>query len=163
MFHPQGPTFAELMIQALSSTDGGYDLLARKFDYTPFRTPEPILGALLPHVQTATPVERALDLCCGTGAGIPLLLQLAQHVIGIDRSAGMLGVARSHFAGDARVRWVRGDALQMPFSNVFDVVTCHGAFGHILPADEPILVENVHRALRPNGRFVFVTSELPPL
>ena len=45
MFHPQGPTFWELARQALSSTQRGYDLLAPKFDFTPFRTPhdEPVV------------------------------------------------------------------------------------------------------------------------
>jgi hypothetical protein len=43
MFHPQGPTFWELARQVLSSTERGYDLLAPKFDFTPFRTPEEIL------------------------------------------------------------------------------------------------------------------------
>jgi hypothetical protein len=42
MFYPQGPTLRELAVQALSSTERGYDLLAPKFDYTPFRTPEEI-------------------------------------------------------------------------------------------------------------------------
>ena len=40
MFHAKGPTFWELAVQALSSTEHGYDLLAPKFDYTPFRTPD---------------------------------------------------------------------------------------------------------------------------
>ena len=43
MFHPDGPTFWELARQALSSTTRGYDLLAPKFDVTPFRTPDVIL------------------------------------------------------------------------------------------------------------------------
>ena len=43
MFHPKGPSFFELVEQALSSTERGYDLLAPKFDYTPFRTPDEIL------------------------------------------------------------------------------------------------------------------------
>ena len=34
MFHPNGPSFFELVEQALSSTERGYDLLAPKFDYT---------------------------------------------------------------------------------------------------------------------------------
>lgn len=44
MFHPKGPSFVELAKQCLSSTERGYDLLAPKFDYTPFRTPEPAEG-----------------------------------------------------------------------------------------------------------------------
>jgi hypothetical protein len=39
MFSPQGPSLRELAMQALSSVEGGYDLLAPKFDHTPFRTP----------------------------------------------------------------------------------------------------------------------------
>ena len=49
MFSPGGPTFRELMQQALASTERGYDLLAPKFDLTPFRTglglPAALLGA----------------------------------------------------------------------------------------------------------------------
>src|SRR5690606_27293512 len=67
MFHPGGPTFRELMRQALSSTDEGYDLLAPKFDKTPFRTPDALLEAMVPHFGAA-PVRTALDVCCGTGA-----------------------------------------------------------------------------------------------
>jgi len=43
VFHPRGPTFLELARQGLSSTRRGYDLLAPKFDDTPFRTPDPIV------------------------------------------------------------------------------------------------------------------------
>ena len=36
MFSPRGPSVRELAVQALSSVEGGYDLLAPKFDHTPF-------------------------------------------------------------------------------------------------------------------------------
>ena len=39
MFSPHGPSVRELAMQALASVEGGYDLLAPKFDHTPFRTP----------------------------------------------------------------------------------------------------------------------------
>ena len=45
MFSPQGPTARELAVQALSSVERGYDLLAPKFDRTPFRTPDVVLDA----------------------------------------------------------------------------------------------------------------------
>ena len=69
MFHPQGPTFGELARQALSSTERGYDLLAPKFDYTPFRTPDSLLELVAPLIGNEKPIDSALDLCCGTGAG----------------------------------------------------------------------------------------------
>jgi len=51
----------------------------------------------------------------------------------------------------------------MPFDAAFDVAVCFGAFGHILPCDEGRFVAQVAQVLRPGGRFVFVTSYMPPL
>src|SRR5437667_12560782 len=95
MFHPQGPTFWELAVQALSSTRHGYDLLAPKFDYTPFRTPQPILEAVAARLAPRGPFGRGLDLCCGTGAGLAMLRPLCRDsVVGLDFSEGMLTVCR---------------------------------------------------------------------
>ena len=49
MFHPNGPTFWEFAVKRLSSTQRGYDLLAPKFDYTPFRTPQGLLDSVGQH------------------------------------------------------------------------------------------------------------------
>src|SRR6266404_4341054 len=109
MFHPQGSTFWELAVQALSSTDRGYDLLAPKFDYTPFRTPDTILERVAAHLQTVGPFAAGLDVCCGTGAAMRMLRPLCrQRVVGIDRSAGMLTTARERTAdapGDAALEF----------------------------------------------------------
>src|SRR5437588_4372209 len=95
MFHPQGPTFWELAVQALSSTEKGYDLLAPKFDYTPFRTPDVVLEAVAAQLRALAPFDAALDVCCGTGAAMRFLRPLCrQRVVGLDISAGMLAVAR---------------------------------------------------------------------
>jgi len=163
MFARGGPTFLELMRQALSSTDRGYDLLAPKFDLTPFRTPDALLEAARPLLGADGSVARALDLCCGTGAGVRMLRPLCrEQVVGIDRSAGMLAEAARAQTGDgARVNLVRGDVLENPLRGGFDLVTCFGAFGHILEADEPRFVETVHELLRPGGRFAFFTANPP--
>jgi ubiquinone/menaquinone biosynthesis C-methylase UbiE len=167
MFHPNGPTFWELARQALSSTDHGYDLIAPKFDYTPFRTPDAVLELVAAHVAKGGPVRRALDVCCGTGAGMRWLRPLCtEATIGIDRSPGMLAEAERRLAdapGDAPLFFVRGDALALPFERELDLITCFGAFGHILEEDEPRFVDSIARALVPGGRFVFVTSEHPPI
>jgi SAM-dependent methyltransferase len=165
MFHPHGPTFYELAVQALSSTERGYDLLAPKFDYTPFRTPDWLLEPVAHHLRPLAPFGAALDVCCGTGAAIRVLRPLcAGRVVGLDFSQGMLEVCRRRVAdmpGTAAVDLVRGDALAMPFAPAFDVVTCFGAFGHILRRDEPRFAAEVARVLRPGGRFVFVTGYMP--
>jgi ubiquinone/menaquinone biosynthesis C-methylase UbiE len=171
VYHPEGPSFLELMRQALASTERGYDLIAPKFDRTPFRTPDPVLEAMARAIGRDTPegrpVRAALDVCCGTGAAMSHMRALCtERVVGLDFSQGMLDEARRRVAsapGDAKVELVRGDALALPFESEFDVVTSVGAFGHIVPEDEDRFVSGIARALRPGGRFVFATTEMPPL
>ena len=166
MFAEGGPTLRELAEQALSSTDRGYDLLAPKFDLTPFRTPDEVLRVAAEHTRTGGSVDRALDLGCGTGAAMQWFRPLcAREIVGLDRSGGMLDEARRRLGEShgARAEFVRGDMLAPPFGAVFDAVTCFGAFGHVLPRDEPRMVRAVRGVLRPGGRFVFATGDAPPL
>ncbi|MFC9843435.1 class I SAM-dependent methyltransferase [Streptomyces sp. NPDC060223] len=111
MFTPQGPTLRELAVQALSSIEHGYDLLAPKFDHTPFRTPDSILDAVASALDRIGPFDHGLDLCCGTGAGMRVLRELCREsVTGVDISAGMLAVGRER-AEAARAReWAEGEA-----------------------------------------------------
>src|SRR5262245_782509 len=139
MFHPQGPTFWELTVQALSSTERGYDLLAPKFDYTPFRTPDDVLQRVADDIRPLGPFAACLDVCCGTGAAMRIFRPVCRdRVVGLDMSAGMLAVGRKLLAdapGAARLEFVRGNALAMPFEAEFDLAVCFGAFGHILVHD----------------------------
>ncbi len=164
MFHPEGPTFLELVRQGLSSTERGYDLLAPKFDRTPFRTPESLLEAAAPLIGRPGSVGSALDLCCGTGATLRMLRPLCrERVVGIDFSLGMLSEARRQTTPDegVPVHLIRADALGRAVAEAFDVVTCFGALGHIVGRDQQRLLGAVERALRPGGRFIFASAERP--
>ncbi|MEV1023316.1 class I SAM-dependent methyltransferase [Streptomyces sp. NPDC050264] len=153
MFTPQGPTLRELAVQALSSVERGYDLLAPKFDHTPFRTPDIVLDPVARALREFGPYESGLDLCCGTGAGLGVLREVcAGRAVGVDFSAGMLEVARD---GEPTASCVRGDALALPFGPVFDLVVSFGAFGHFLPGQYPGLFTQVCQVLRPGGQFAF--------
>jgi hypothetical protein len=77
MFSPEGPSLRELAMQALSSVEKGYDLLAPKFDHTPFRTPAGVLDATAGALRPLGPFGRGLDLCTGTGAGVRVLRSLS--------------------------------------------------------------------------------------
>jgi ubiquinone/menaquinone biosynthesis C-methylase UbiE len=158
---PPGPTLRELTIQALSSVERGYDLLAPKFDYTPFRTPESMLEATVQALSELGPFDNGLDVCCGTGAGLAVLRSLCrEQSTGVDFSAGMLARARSAHP-DATL--VRADARALPFADGFDLAVTFGALGHFLPAERPALFEGVHRVLRPGGMFTFPVWAPPPV
>ncbi|MFD1661800.1 methyltransferase domain-containing protein [Streptomyces caeni] len=164
MFSPHGPTVRELAVQALSSVERGYDLLAPKFDLTPFRTPDAVLDAVAEALAARGPFDRGLDLCCGTGAGADVLRTVCREsVTGVDFSAGMLAVGRNQVPADAppRVDWVRGDARALPFGAAFDLVVSFGAFGHFVPGELPGLFAQVHSVLRPGGRFAFPIGAPP--
>jgi len=153
MFSPQGPSVRELATQALSSVEGGYDLLAPKFDRTPFRTPDIVLDATVGALRPLGPFGRGLDVCCGTGAGLQVLRSLCQGpVIGVDFSTGMLAQARR---AHPDARWVRADVRALPFAGAFDLAVSFGALGHFLPSERPGLFAAVYHALRPGAVFAF--------
>jgi SAM-dependent methyltransferase len=159
VFSPEGPSLPELAKQALSSVEGGYDLLAPKFDHTPFRTPDGILGATEDALRPAGPFGRGLDVCCGTGAGVRVLEPLCRGTVtGVDFSIGMLAQARR---AHPDARWVRADVLALPFAGAFDLAVSFGALGHFLPAQRPALFDGVYRALRPGGVFAFPLGAPP--
>jgi SAM-dependent methyltransferase len=77
-------------------------------------------------------------------------------VVGLDFSMGMLRIAKKSGAP-----LVRADALATPFGEAFDLVTCFSALGHFRPSEQEGLVRAVRGCLRPGGRFLFATAEMP--
>ena len=161
VFSPRGPSVRELAVQALSSVEGGYDLLAAKFDHTPFRTPDDVLDATAAALGPLGPFGRGLDVCCGTGAGMRVLTSLCQGpVTGADFSTGMLTQARRAHPG---ATWVRADVRALPFAGAFDLAVSFGALGHFVAAERPALFAGVYHALRPGGVFAFPVGAPPPV
>ncbi len=166
MFTSQGPTLRELAVQALSSIERGYDLLAPKFDQTPFRTPDRMLDAVEETLaRHEGSFDTGLDVCCGTGAGLGMLLRLCRgRVTGVDLSSGMLAEAGLAHP-EERVDLLRGDARALPaaLGDSYDLAVSFGAFGHFLPAERPAVFSGVYEALRPGGVFAFpIGAPIPP-
>jgi ubiquinone/menaquinone biosynthesis C-methylase UbiE len=163
MFSKDGPTFFELIHQGLCSTQRGYELLAPKFDLTPFRTPDEMLEPALGVIGHA---DCALDVCCGTGAAMRWLRPICREkVVGIDFSPAMLQQAKRKLetvSGSAKVEFIEADVLQMSFQHEFDLITCFGALGHIPSGEKSAFLRRIHQSLRPGGRFVFYSAYRPP-
>lgn len=99
------------------------------------------------------PFQSALDLGCGTGEMLKLILQKDPHkeLCGIDLSEEMLAVAKSKLP--EQVKLLLGDSEALPFpDNAFDVVYCSDSFHHY-PAPQNVLRE-VNRVLKPGGTFL---------
>lgn len=99
------------------------------------------------------PGERLLDVACGTGIVARLAhrrVGAAGRVVGVDRNAQMLAVARA-VAPD--LDWREGDAGALPLvpGEQFDVVTCHQGL-QFFP-DRPGAAGELRRGLAPGGRL----------
>lgn len=111
----------------------------------------------------AAPGQRALDVCCGSG-DLALLLAAAVgqggSVTGLDFAADMLQDASSREAAatadapwqrSAKVTWVQGDALELPFDDAsFDAATM--GYGLRNVADIPKALAELRRVLVPGGK-----------
>ena len=96
------------------------------------------------------PGDRVLDACCGTGdLALAALRAGAGSVVGLDFSEPMLERARRK---SEAVEWVRGDLLELPFSDgSFDAVTV--GFGVRNVEDLDAGLRELRRVLRPGGRL----------
>ena len=102
---------------------------------------------------------RILELCCGRGNGLDAWTALGfSHVDGLDLSADLV----AEYRGEART--FVGDARRMPFSGgAYDVVAVQGGLHHLLSMDDlEAALSEVHRVLKPQGRFVIVEPWLTP-
>jgi SAM-dependent methyltransferase len=97
-----------------------------------------------------------LELGCGAAAAGRWLAGQGARVVAMDLSAGMLRHAsRLAATSGVRVPLVQADALALPFApGSFDVAcTAFGAVPFV--ADSAAVMREVHRVLRPGGRWVF--------
>jgi SAM-dependent methyltransferase len=109
------------------------------------------------HRLDELPAGRVLDVACGTGRYGAHLQQRGHRVVGVDRSADMLGLARPKLPGCGLIR---GDAGALPFvDRGFDAVLCTLALVHVV--DLGATFAEFARVLRPGGRLII--SDVHPV
>ena len=96
-----------------------------------------------------------LEVSCGAGCGLGYLARHARAVVGLDYTATVLSLARSHYG--SRIPLVQGDAQQLPFPTAsFDLVFCFEAI-YYLPDQARFLSES-RRVLTAGGRLLICQS-----
>lgn len=110
---------------------------------------------LIAELLDARPVERVLDVGCGTGVFTLDLLTAGSQVVGLDISQPMLRFAVEKTRGYP-FSAVRGDMLCLPFGdNSFDKVVSVTALEFV--ADANSAVSELLRVTRPGGCVVVAT------
>jgi demethylmenaquinone methyltransferase / 2-methoxy-6-polyprenyl-1,4-benzoquinol methylase len=107
----------------------------------------------------AGPGQLVLDLAAGTGTSSRAFTGAGARCVACDFSLGMLRAGAAKPA--ARVRFVAGDALDLPFRDLsFDAVTI--SFGLRNVVDPDTALNEMLRVTRPGGRLVVCEfSHLP--
>jgi SAM-dependent methyltransferase len=105
---------------------------------------------------------RMLDVACGRGRHLEVLIERGQDAVGLDRSVALLTAAPAFL----RPHLVRGDMRKLPFPDgafrvLFSFFTSFGYFGS-RPAHEALLAEFA-RAVAAGGRLVLDVPNLPQI
>jgi cyclopropane fatty-acyl-phospholipid synthase-like methyltransferase len=96
-----------------------------------------------------------LDAPCGTGRYFATVAAAGLRVVGVDQSAGMLVQARARGIASA----LEHVALQdLSYTAQFDAVLTIDAMENVPPEDWPVVLANLHRALR-RGGWLYMTVE----
>lgn len=116
----------------------------------------------LPHYVLLTDefgAKRVLDVGCGTGTLAVMLADRGCTVVGVDPADASLAVARQR-PGAERVRWLRGDATQLPPLAV-DLALMTGNVAQVFLDDDAwaATLTGIRRALCPDGRLVFESRD----
>jgi demethylmenaquinone methyltransferase/2-methoxy-6-polyprenyl-1,4-benzoquinol methylase len=113
-------------------------------------------------VELAGEPRGVLDVCCGTGDIAMMFARLGTRVTGVDFTEEMLNVAaaRERRGSTGRAspskhapRWIRADALRLPFGeNSFDVVSVGYGLRNLADIEQGL--REILRVLRPGGKFL---------
>lgn len=100
---------------------------------------------------------KILDLGCGPGLYSTRFLQYGFEVVGMDFSKNSIDYARSYAkANGLDIQYIYQDYLTMDYACEFDAVfLIYCDFGALSDSARNLLLQKIHKALKPEGIFVF--------
>ena len=113
-------------------------------------------AALVWELLDVEPDAEVLDLACGHGRIVNRLADHGARVTGLDVTPMFLERARADAAvRGVSVEYVSGDVRTLPWVDHFDaVVSWFTAYGYFDDEQNRAVLSEVHRVLRPGGRFL---------
>lgn len=115
-------------------------------------------AALVAPIPETDEALQILDLGCGTGLEIELLLQQAPNALitAVDLSEQMLGLlAERYHAQMAQITLVADSYLSMPFGiQRYDYIISAMTIHHLLHEPKRQLYAKIYAALKPRGKYI---------
>jgi len=106
-------------------------------------------------VHALHPVERTLELACGTGLWTQELLPISRSILALDGAPEMLAVNRAKL-NSSKVSYQQADLFTWQPAESYDLVFAAFWLSHVPPALLPAHLKQVARAVGPGGRVVLV-------
>jgi SAM-dependent methyltransferase len=155
LFEPGEPLFwndphiARQMLKA--HLDPAHDAASRRPEMI-----EKTVNWIVSHLHLA-PGAAVLDLGCGPGLYATRLAEQGMRVTGIDYSQNSIDYARrTSRERQVAITYLCQDFLTIDYEAQFDLILqVYGELCVFSPAVRDELLQKVHRALKPGGRFVF--------
>jgi cyclopropane fatty-acyl-phospholipid synthase-like methyltransferase len=97
-----------------------------------------------------------LDAPCGTGKYFSIVADAGHRVVGVDQSAGMLEQARALGIAASLEHVALQDLL---YEHRFDAVLTIDAMENVPPDEWPVVLVNLHRAVRARGLLYMTVEE----
>jgi ubiquinone/menaquinone biosynthesis C-methylase UbiE len=131
------------------------------------RVIEPLMRSLkmqTPSLAGMKAGDRALDICCGTGALVIHLAKMNLVACGIDMDPRVIRVAENKRAklGLESASFQVANALKLPFEDNFFDYACISMTIHENPrSDRDVIISEMKRVVKKEGHLVFIDYKVP--
>jgi SAM-dependent methyltransferase len=144
------------LLERRAAVEATYDAEAPTYDEHPY--PAAMQRRFVGRLVATCPRDGVvLDAPCGTGQYFPLVAAAGRRVVGVDQSIAMLEQAR---ARGIAVALHQVGLQELRFEVEFDAVMTVDAMENVFPEDWPLVLANLHRAVRSGGHLYLTVEEV---